>query len=129
MSPILITAIAAIMVAAIIYTVVVFSEVRSKTLKRWHVVMSWVGLCFDLSSTLLMSSINDGFKFNGHGGPGVTALALMALLTSTATFVVLTRHEAAKPAFHRASVVVWVLWMIAFASGIMLGIPAASAGA
>lgn len=120
----LIIAVSAIITAAILYTVVIFSEYRSRTLRGWHVAVSWVAWVLDVSSTTLMAGLRDGFKFNAHGLPGVIAVTLMFILSLIGTYVLRSGREDLKEKFHYLSIAVWVLWMASFVTGIVLGIPA-----
>jgi len=52
----------------IFYTIGVWSEKLQSSLKRWHIIMFWIGLIFDTTGTTLMSKISgDVFQFNFHG--------------------------------------------------------------
>lgn len=84
MNPKLIFAIATITLALIFYTIGVWFEHRSKTLKRWHVVTFWAGLFFDTTGTLTMGTIAqtggiaaDSVTRLVHGASGALSIILM----------------------------------------------------
>lgn len=57
MSPILIAATTIISLALVAYTIGVFGERNSGTLKRSHLIFFWVGLACDSTGTAIMSSM------------------------------------------------------------------------
>ena len=124
MSPTLIGAVSAILTAAIIYTIAVFAEFRSRELKPWHLAMFWAGLVFDTIGTTLMSDIAGGFKLNIHGALGVLAIVLMLVHATWATTVLLIKKDDLVRNFHHFSLTVWALWMVSLVTGFALAIPA-----
>jgi uncharacterized repeat protein (TIGR03987 family) len=120
MNSALILAIIAMLLAATLYTVAVFSERKLSTLKPWHLALFWVGLVFDTTGTTLMSQIAGGWRPDIHGITGAIAIALMLLHAGWATTALLMRQEGVLRSFHKFSIHVWALWMAAFISGIVL---------
>lgn len=119
---ILIYAIISITSALLFYTVGVWSEKLQKELKRWHLVIFWIGLVFDTLGTTLMGKIaRGGFKFNFHGITGLLAIVLMLFHALWATFVLVKNNEKAKRNFHKFSIIVWFIWLIPFISGAIFG--------
>ena len=57
MSPILIAATTIISLALVAYTIGVFGERNSGTLKRSHLIFFWIGLACDSTGTAIMSSM------------------------------------------------------------------------
>ena len=109
--------------ALIFYTIGVFSEKKQGELKKWHLLLFYLGLIFDTFGTTLMSKIaKDGFQFNFHGITGLLAIILMLLHALWATIVLIKNNEKAKANFHKFSIIVWVIWLIPFISGAILGI-------
>jgi len=123
MSPTLIGAVVSILLAAVLYTVAVFAEQRSGVLKPWHVALFWAGLVADTTGTTLMSELAGGFKLNIHGALGVLAIALMIIHAVWATIAIVQRKESVLKGFHRFSVTVWGLWIVALVTGFALAIP------
>ncbi len=118
----LIYAITSISAAFLFYTVGVWSEKISGTLKNWHVCLFWIGFVFDTIGTTLMGRLaNDAFSVNFHSVTGITAIILMLIHAVWATIVLRKNQKEQKSKFHRFSIVVWILWMIPFLSGMALG--------
>lgn len=118
----LIYAIISITSALIFYTIGVWSEKIQGELKKWHLIIFWIGLIFDTLGTTLMSKIaNSGFQLNFHGVTGLLAIILMLVHALWATFVLIKNNARAKVNFHKFSIVVWIIWLIPFISGAILG--------
>jgi uncharacterized repeat protein (TIGR03987 family) len=114
-------AIIAMTVALILYTIGVWSEHLAKNLKPWHLFFFWGGLLFDASGTLMMHLLAGGqFVITVHSMTGAIALLLMALHAFWATIVMYRKNEKAMRSFHRLSLVVWVLWLIPYMTGVIL---------
>ena len=123
MTPTLIGAVTTILSAAIIYTIAVFAEQRSGTLKPWHLALFWTGLVFDTIGTTLMSRIAGGFQLNIHGVLGVSAIVLMLVHAGWATIAIALNQKVVLAKFHTFSSAVWGLWMTSLVSGFVIGIP------
>lgn len=124
MTPILIFAMVSILLAAALYTIAVFSERASRVLKPWHLALFWAGFVFDTAGTALMAEIAGGWRFDLHGVVGMAAIALMLIHSVWASIALGFRQERVLRSFHRFSIVVWALWMVALVSGfamVMLG--------
>ncbi len=118
----LISAIISITTALVFYTIGVWSEKLQGRLKKWHLILFYLGLVFDTLGTALMSRLTDGgFVLNFHGTTGLLALILMLLHALWATIVLLKHEEKAKVNFHRFSIIVWLIWLIPFVSGATFG--------
>lgn len=115
-------AIITISAAFLFYTVGVWSEKISGTLKLHHVILFWIGLVFDTTGTTLMGKLaNDVFSVNFHSVTGLLAIVLMLIHAVWATLVLRKNDPLPKARFHRFSILVWALWMIPFLSGMILG--------
>ena len=105
--------------ALVFYTIGVWSERFAGRLKVWHLVLFWIGFCFDTTGTTLMANIAGGMEFNIHGITGVLAIVLMLSHAIWATIVLVTKQENAIKNFHKFSLFVWLVWLIPFFSGIV----------
>lgn len=115
-------AIVFITAAFLFYTVGVWSEKISGTLKRWHLILFWIGLVFDTTGTTLMGRLaGDAFLVNFHSLTGIAAILLMLVHAVWATLVLRKNDTEQKSRFHRFSIFVWILWMIPFLSGMVMG--------
>ena len=118
----LLYAIVTITLALIFYTIGVWSEKIQGELKKWHLLMFYVGLIFDFLGTTLMGTlVKDGFKLNFHGITGMLAIILMLIHALWATFVLIKNNDDAIANFHKFSIIVWVIWLIPFISGAVFG--------
>jgi uncharacterized repeat protein (TIGR03987 family) len=114
----LIYAILFINLALVFYTIGVWSEKIQKKLKSWHLVIFWTGLVFDTLGTSFMTGIaGDGFKFDFHGITGLLAIVLMLVHVIWATWVMIRQNKEMQFKFHKFSFIVWLLWLVPFASG------------
>lgn len=118
----LIYAVVTITLALVFYTVGVWSEKIQGRLKKYHLVLFWVGLVFDTTGTTLMSKIaEDGFILNFHGVTGLLAIILMLVHAVWATTVFVKRNPEKLMKFHHFSIFVWIIWLIPFVSGAIFG--------
>lgn len=124
----LILAITAITLALLFYTIGVWSERRSKTLKPWHLFAFWIGLLFDTTGTLTMSIIArsgtatpDQLISAIHGISGGLAIGLMIIHALWATVVLIGKNPQKKETFHRFSIVVWSVWLVPYVAGMLMG--------
>ncbi len=118
----LLYAVISINLALVFYSVGVWGEKIQGILKKWHLALFWIGLGFDTVGTSLMSRLADGgFKFNFHGLTGLLAIMLMLVHALWASYVLLKNNRKIKSVFHRFSIVVWIIWLIPFISGAIMG--------
>ncbi len=114
---------ALITLALVFYSLGVWAERLAHYLKPWHVAAFWVGFAFDLSGTWAMHQLAEGpFDIlEAHTFTGQIALWLMLIHAIWATRVASTGSEEARQGFHRYSLVVWLIWLIPYISGMYLG--------
>lgn len=113
-------AVIAINLALLFYTIGVWSEKKQGVLKRWHLIVFWLGFIFDTTGTTLMGSLSSGgFRFNFHSVTGILAIVLMLFHAAWATVVLVRSQETMKKNFHKLSIVVWCIWLIPFISGML----------
>lgn len=118
----LIYAIIAITLALIFYTYGVWSEKLQGGLKKKHIVIFGLGLVFDTLGTTMMSILSEGsFKLNFHGITGLTAILLMLFHAIWAVVVLHKNDENMKKNFHKFSIVVWLIWLVPYFSGMFFG--------
>lgn len=118
----LLLAVVFINVALVCYTIAVWGERLSSRLKVWHLVFFWAGVATDVVGTSFMVRIaGGGLVVNLHGITGAVALVLMVFHVGWATRVYLRRDERALASFHRRSVIVWLIWLVPFITGAVMG--------
>ncbi len=125
MSGTLITAIITITSALVFYTIGVWSEHRSKKLKKIHLIFFWLGLCMDTTGTILMGRIAEQSIFSGnlslHSITGALAIILMIVHAIWATIVLMKNNEDSAKNFHRLSIAVWAIWLVPYILGMVIG--------
>lgn len=125
MSGTLITAIITITSALVFYTIGVWSEHRSKKLKKIHLIFFWLGLCMDTTGTILMGRIAEQSIFSGnlslHSITGALAIILMIVHAIWATIVLMKNNEDSAKNFHRFSIAVWAIWLVPYILGMIIG--------
>ncbi len=121
----LMAAIIAITSALALYTIGVWSEHRSRKLKKAHLVFFWLGLCMDTTGTILMGQIAEHPMFSGglslHGVTGALAIILMVVHAVWATVVLVRDNEGSAKNFHKFSLVVWAIWLVPYILGMVIG--------
>jgi uncharacterized repeat protein (TIGR03987 family) len=123
MTPLLLRAVTCMVLALCCYTFAVFSG-RRHGLHARQLVVFGIGLFFDWQGTLLMNSIAlaYGKPPELHNLSGIVSLAGMAfhfLLALAATC--LRRADRVNRTFHRVSLTIYCLWLLAFVSGAVAG--------
>lgn len=118
----LFSAIFTITLALVFYSIGVWSEKLQGVLKKWHVVIFWIGFAFDTIGTSLMAEMSEGeFKLNLHGITGMLAILLMLFHAIWATIVIVKDNKESMKNFHKFSILVWVIWLIPYISGAVFG--------
>ena len=112
-----------ITLALVFYSTGIWSERLSRYLKGWHVAAFWLGFMFDVSGTYSMSRLAQ-HPFNLmeiHSLTGQIALWLMFIHAIWATYVVRKGSEKLRKNFHRYSILVWLIWLIPYFGGMIMG--------
>jgi uncharacterized repeat protein (TIGR03987 family) len=112
-----------ITLALVFYSIGVWSERISKYLKGWHVAAFWTGFAFDVSGTTAMGMLSK-HPFNLldlHTLTGQIAIWLMLVHAIWATVVVRKGNENIRKKFHRYSLIVWLIWLIPYLGGMIMG--------
>lgn len=132
MSPLLMAASTFITLALVAYTAGVFLERAHGTLRPSYVVLFWCGLACDSTGTFLMGRIAAGGGQGVspvHGVTGAIAIGLMAVHAVWALVVCVRRDPGRLATFHRFSTAVWLVWLVPYLTGMLMGIPALGLGA
>lgn len=124
-----------ITLALVFYSLGVWAERIARYLKPWHVAAFWTGFAFDVSGTWAMHQLAKApFDILApHTLTGQIALWLMLFHAIWATRTVMVGSDEARAKFQRYSVVVWLIWLVPYMSGMYLGMkgprePVRSAG-
>lgn len=123
MAPLLILSTILITLALVFYSLGIWAERIARYLKPWHVVTFWIGFIFDLSGTWCMHLLSKGpFEIlSPHTLTGQIAIWLMLAHASWATYVTIKGNEKLRVGFHRYSIIVWIIWLVPYFSGMILG--------
>ena len=105
-----------ISLALVFYSIGVWSERFSGTLKTWHLVFFWMGIVCDTWGTGLMFEMAGRLTLDIHGLTGLTAIILMLIHAIWATIVLIKKDETLIRDFHKFSVVVWIIWLVPYLS-------------
>jgi len=122
MSTMLIIAIISMTLALLFYSVGVWGEKLGGGLKPWNLSMFWIGLFFDTSGTTLMTFISSSIKFDVHAITGALAIILMIFHAIWATIVLAKKNDKLMHSFHKFSIVVWLIWLIPYFTGVILNV-------
>lgn len=117
---------AAITFALALYTVGVFTERHDARLSIKHVALFWCGLVFDTTGTTIMTGMAQAGASSTspiHGITGAAAIVLMLFHAAWATVTLLRKNRSQEQTFHRFSTAVWLLWLIPYLIGLMVGVP------
>lgn len=109
--------------ALVFYSVGVWSERLSSYLKKWHVVCFWTGFIFDVSGTWSMARLSENpyNLLHLHSITGQIAIWLMLIHAIWATVTVVKGNEKSLIKFHRYSLIVWLIWLIPYFGGMIMG--------
>ena len=124
MSPTLMKAVIFITLALVFYTIGVWSEHQAGVLKPAHLVFFWLGFMMDAAGTHRMFDMSgqiQGMLGSAHGITGMIAILLMLVHAVWATKVLLKKEDEALKSFHQFSLTVWVIWLIPFVLGMIMG--------
>lgn len=122
MVKILLGAIISVLSAFILYTIGIWSSRLQRKIKKWHVILLWLGLLCDAMGTILMMKLAKGeLTLNFHSFTGVLGIILMLFNAGWATVVIKRGDENSRVNFQKFSILVWFIWLIPFISGGMIG--------
>lgn len=122
MKPIILVSVLSITTALIAYTVAVWSNWRAKVLGTVQIVLLWIGLGADSLATKIMGASVEKTTWDFHTISGYTGLGLMAILAVVGSWAKLNDREDILTSFHRYAVPVWAIWVISYATGVIIGI-------
>ncbi len=110
--------------ALVFYTYGVWGEKISGTIKIKHIASFFMGFILDTSGTLMMRKIAEdggGSRLGIHQITGGLAVTLMLIHLLWALWVYLKGDETAKKNFNKFSLFVWMIWLVSFVLGMLVG--------
>lgn len=106
-------------VALVLYTGVIWTHRFKKHLTGWMVALFGVGLLADVSGTIALCAFSaNGWTWTLHTISGLASLLIMGLHFVWALWE--WAEVRSGSLFQRYSVYAWLLWLVAFISGIPL---------
>jgi len=118
----LLAAILLITGALAFYSIGVWGEKIRGSLSPLWLIFFWAGFVCDTAGTVTMGKIAGGpFQLNFHGITGALAILLMAAHAAWATIVLVRKNEKSIKGFHRFSIAVWLVWLLPYLSGVIVG--------
>lgn len=104
--------------ALLFYTTAIWSHRATGRMRTWMLACFTAGLLADIAGTIFLCVIvSDAWQWTLHSISGLAALLIMTLHFVWALFA-LTRGGTSEEHFNRWSLGAWIIWLIAFVSGI-----------
>jgi uncharacterized repeat protein (TIGR03987 family) len=118
----LISGIILVFLALIFYSIGVWNEMHQGELKKFHLIMFWIGLLCDILSTLCMGLVSKTpFEINLHCVTGWIALLMMVFNTLYSTYIFFKGSKKQKQNIKLVSLIIWFVWLVPFVSGMFIG--------
>lgn len=106
--------------ALLFYSFSIWSHKITGKLSSWIMLIFGTGLAADILGTVLLCAVSaNGWKFTVHTISGLLALLIMAIHFTWALCAVKIGGNF-ESYFNRFSVSAWILWLIAFFSGVII---------
>ena len=122
MKPIILISVISITTALVLYTVAIWRNWRAKLLTTAQIILLWFGLAADVLATQMMGlSVEGDISWDFHTISGYTGLVLMALLAITGSWAKWSGNNALLISFHRYAIPVWIIWVISYLTGVIIG--------
>lgn len=104
--------------ALVLYTWVIWRHRFKKKISAWMVVLFGLGLVADSAGTIFLCAMTAAkWQFTFHTVSGLVSLLIMALHFAW-TLLALKKGGAFESYFNRFSIYAWLIWLMAFISGI-----------
>lgn len=106
--------------ALLCYTGGFLLERKVGMMEPWILAIFWLGLAFEICGAIPMFK-RSGENITFHGVVGAIGLSLIILHNIVATFAVIKGWDVILKLFPKFSAFVYVIWVIAFITGMMMG--------
>ena len=104
-------------IALILYTISIMSHYKKGQFESWMLKTFGFGLLADISGTIFLCVFaSHGWQWTLHSISGLLALIIMSIHFAWAYLAF--NDDKYEKIFHKYSIYAWVLWLIAFVSGI-----------
>ncbi len=107
--------------ALVFYSIAIWSDRIAKQLKRWHVIVFFLGVVADIVGVWITIKVVGAIVFTPHAILGFIAVILIILHFLWVLFVFL-RNKPRSQYFHQFGLVVWTIWILSYLSGLITGI-------
>lgn len=126
MGPQLMAASAAITLALILYTLAIFASRHTGSLKAAHAILIWCGFIADAAGTVALMAAEQalGDETFARFAAGALACAIILFHGIWATLRLVRHPKEPAPSYQQLSTLVWLLWLIPYLTGLLIGIPA-----
>ncbi len=108
--------------ALVFYSSGVWGEKLSGGLKPWNLSLFWIGLILDSTGTTMMSFMSGRLTLDLHSITGALAILLMVFHALWATIVLIKKNDKLIKSFHKFSIVVWLIWLVPYITGVVINI-------
>ena len=122
MKPVLLTGICIVNLALICYSIAIIKQTRSKQISRNVLRFLIIGLCFDITATILMIIGSSKGIITLHGCIGYSSLSGM-LVDTILSYRQVKRHglnTTLSIGFNRFSLIAYFYWIAAYITGSVL---------
>jgi len=120
--PIILVSVISITTALVLYTIAVWRNWQLKVLTTGQIILLWLGLAADALATRMMGLSVEVTTWDLHTISGYAGLALMAMLAVVGTWAKWSDREAVLKSFYRIAIPVWLIWVVSYATGVVIGI-------
>lgn len=105
--------------AVVLYSIAVWAERITGTVKRWHFALLVAAAFFQTVATGVLYKSVAGFSI-GLGGVAMMAALIMVIMHARWALVTMLRKDAkTSTQFNRFSVLVWAAWLVLFAGPLL----------
>lgn len=121
MPTIVLIAIISFSLALVFYSLGVWLERIKKELQFSHLIYFWLGFAADSIGTHYVMNETAGFEWNFHTITGMIGLILMLIHALWASYVLIVKRKDVVKRFHHFSLTVWIIWLLPYGTGLVLG--------
>jgi len=122
MPTVILIAVITIVAALVFYSIAVWWNWLNKRLQAKHLVFFYLGVFCDALATALMRSTIPEMTYDMHTIVGLTALALMVIVTLIGTYAVYSKNESVLTSFHKFGLPIWFFWTVSWITGVVVGL-------
>jgi uncharacterized repeat protein (TIGR03987 family) len=103
--------------ALLSYTISIWGVRKTKQPILFQVLLSWVGLIFDTTGTILMALLAGEWHWNIHGITGILGILAMLVNAIWVSIAFNKKQEMITNNYIKYSLILWIIWLISFVTG------------